>query len=167
MSRQSPVPGLRPVCPHTCLRAHMRARSLYQSTPLIQKKCGETTGGADGRAPVARVVSWADQPVHLAHHACVGGKAGDVALSAMGRVAPRSSCSTKQQPPRPIRKRPFGLGRSGPLKRLRKIPYWLHRPESPEITGGSVEFSTRSNPPKSENDAFVVLGGLQPKGSPL
>ena len=54
-----------------------------------------------------------------------------------------------------------------PLKRLRKIPYELHRQESPEITGDSVEFSTRSKTPKSENDVFVVLGGLQPKGSPL
>ena len=28
----------------------MRARSLYQSTPLIQKKCGKTAGGAPWRA---------------------------------------------------------------------------------------------------------------------
>lgn len=56
---------------------------------------------------------------------------------------------------------------AGPLKRLRKTPYWWHRRQSPEITGGSIEFSTPPNPAKSENDVFVVLGGLQENGSPL
>jgi hypothetical protein len=54
-----------------------------------------------------------------------------------------------------------------PLKRLRNIPYWLSQAESPVITGGSVEFSTRPKRPISENDAFVVLRGLQPKAPPL
>jgi hypothetical protein len=53
------------------------------------------------------------------------------------------------------------------LKRLRKIPYWLQRAEMPVITGDSVEFSTWSNLPKTENDAFVVLGGLQENQPPL
>lgn len=53
------------------------------------------------------------------------------------------------------------------LKRLRKIPYWLQQRERPVITGDSVEFSTRPNHPNSENDGFVVLGGLQENQPPL
>ena len=56
----------------------------------------------------------------------------------------------------------------GPRRRARedeKIN--RRRAEWPVITGGSVEFSTQAETAKSENDAFVVLRGLQPKAPPL
>ena len=54
----------------------------------------------------------------------------------------------------------------GPLKSLRKIPYELHQQESPEITGDSVEFSTRS---KRQNQKMTFLsfwGVYSQKGRP-
>jgi hypothetical protein len=59
------------------------------------------------------------------------------------------------------------LAIAGGIEKIEKNAISTSWPETPVITGGSVEFSTRSNPPKSENDVFVVLGGLQEKGSPL
>ena len=60
---------------------------------------------------------------------------------------------------------PGRLGRV--IEKIEKNAISVRQAERPVITGDSVEFSTRSKTPISENDAFVALGGLQPKEAPL
>lgn len=59
-----------------------------------------------------------------------------------------------------------GSGTSGPIKATcspKKCKFEV----TPEISGGSVEFSTQVVPRKSENVVFVMMGGLQQNGLPL